>query len=271
VTEPISAPIAAHGQHLVVVVAHPDDESFGCGSLIAQAVLAGARVTVVCATRGEAGQRRPDPSTDAWPLGLLREAELCQAAIVLGVDDVDLLDLVDSGFSGQPPRGALISMPVDELAALIHERLVALQPDVVLTLDGSDGHRDHVHLRDAIGAAVARMDQLPRVVHSCMARSLMTAWAREIGRREPHREHLTVEQLGRPDDQLTVIDTSDVVAIREQAIACHLSQPSPFDALPPALRRSFLTIDHVVDATPAEPVASTPLHNHNHHQTGEHP
>ena len=68
-----------------------------------------------------------------------------------------------------------------------------------------------------------------------------------------------------------MIDTSDVVAIREQAIACHLSQSSPFDALPPTLRRRFLTIDHVVDATPAEPVASTPLHTDNHHQTGEHP
>jgi LmbE family N-acetylglucosaminyl deacetylase len=271
VTATITVPIAARGQHLVVVVAHPDDESFGCGSLIAQAVLAGARVTVVCATRGEAGERRPDPSTDAWPLGLLREAELCQAAIVLGVDDVAFLDLVDSGFSGEPPCGALISIPVDELAALIQERLIALQPDVVLTLDGSDGHRDHVHLREAIGSAVARLDRLPRVVHSCLARSLMTAWAREVGRREPYREQLGVQQLGRPDEQLTVIDTSDVVAIREQAIACHLSQSSPFDALSPTLRRRFLTVDHVVDATPAELVASTALHTDNHHETGEHP
>ena len=190
-TAAINAPIAARGQHLVVVVAHPDDESFGCGSLIAQASKAGARVTVICATRGEAGERRPDPTTDAWPLGLLREAELCQAAIVLGVDEVDDARPVDSGFSGEPPRASLISTPLDDVAELLLERLVDLQPDVVLTLDGSDGHRDHVHLRDALGLAVVRLDRPPRLLHSCLARSLMTAWASEMRLHEPHREHLT--------------------------------------------------------------------------------
>jgi LmbE family N-acetylglucosaminyl deacetylase len=273
----IVAPIAARGQHLVVVVAHPDDESFGCGSLIAQASKAGARVTVICATRGEAGERRPDPTTDAWPLGLLREAELCQAAIVLGVDEVAMLDLVDSGYSGEPPSASLIATPLDEVAELLLERLVDLEPDVVLTLDGSDGHRDHVHLRDALGLAVARLDRPPRLLHSCLARSLMTAWVSEMRLHEPHREHLSNgdELLGRPDDELTVIDTSDVLAVRERAIACHLSQASPFDSLPPALRRRFLTTDHVVEVESAEPVgrfASAPghTHHHNQHRTGEH-
>lgn len=271
---PISAPIAARDQHLVVVVAHPDDESFGCGSLIAQATRAGARVTLICATRGEAGERRPDPTTDAWPIGLLREAELCQAAIVLGVDEVSLLDLVDSGFSGEAPRDALISTPIDEIADDLADRLAALQPDVVLTLDGSDGHRDHLHLRDALALAVARLHRPARLVHSCLARSLMGAWAAEMRLREPHRAHLTIadEQLGRPDDELTVIDTSDVLHVREQAIACHLSQASPFDSLTPTLRWRLLTTDHVVEVVPAELLersASTPIHNDNH-QTGDH-
>ena len=38
-----------------------------------------------------------------------------------------------------------------------------------------------------------------------------------------------------------------VAAIRERAIACHLSQASPFDGLPPALRHRLLTTDHVVE------------------------
>lgn len=247
----LTAPIARRGQHLVAVVAHPDDESFGCGSLIAQAALAGARVTVICATRGEEGERRPDPTTDAWPIGLLRETELCQAAVVLGVDDVRFLDLADSGFSANPPPNALISMPADRLAGRLLDQLNDVQPDVVLTLDGSDGHRDHIHLSNALRIAVDRLDRPARLVHSSLARSSMVAWAQAMRAEQPHREHLTIgdSQLGRPDDELTAIDTSDVLSIREQAIACHLSQASPFDNLPPALRHHFLTTDHVTEVT----------------------
>ena len=46
-----STALAGTGQHMVVVVAHPDDETFGCGSLIAQSSAAGARVSVICASR----------------------------------------------------------------------------------------------------------------------------------------------------------------------------------------------------------------------------
>ena len=45
--------------HVLVVVAHPDDETFGCGSLLLHAAAAGARTSVLCATRGEAGNVAP--------------------------------------------------------------------------------------------------------------------------------------------------------------------------------------------------------------------
>ena len=52
------------GDRWMVIVAHPDDEAFGCGSLIAHAASSGADVTVVCATRGEAGEATGD--SDFW-------------------------------------------------------------------------------------------------------------------------------------------------------------------------------------------------------------
>lgn len=250
---PVVAPLAGAGEHLVVVVAHPDDETFGCGSLIAQSAAAGARVTVICATRGEAGERRPDPETDGWPLGLVREVELRRAAAVLGVSAVEVLDHRDSGFDGPVSVGALVRVPLARLADQLEWRLGRLRADVVLTLDGSDGHRDHVHVRDALGLAVARLWCEPRLVHASLANSLMREWAAVTAERDPDSAYLTLalDDLGRPDAELTALDTSAVLDVRERAIACHRSQASPFDGLPRDLRRRFLTTDHVVVAAAA--------------------
>jgi len=248
----LAGPLAGAGQRLAVVVAHPDDETFGCGSLIAQAAAAGAEVTVVCATRGELGERRADGLRDDWPLGLVRETELCEAAAVLGVTEVVLLDHVDSGFDGAVDAGALVATELERLAVELAERLAVIGADVVLTLDGSDGHRDHLHVRDATSRAVQRLEPRPRLVYSCLANSLMRRWAAVMAEAQPDAAHLTIDvaELGRPDDELDVIDTSAVLGIRERAIACHRSQASPFDELPADLRRAFLAHDHVVDATP---------------------
>src|SRR5690349_9739463 len=92
---------------LQLVVAHPDDETFGCGSLLLHAVAAGARTSVVCATRGEAGEG------DTADLGAVRERELREAARLLGVGRVDLLGFADSGMSGEAVPGSLVGAPCD--------------------------------------------------------------------------------------------------------------------------------------------------------------
>ena len=88
---------------LLVVVAHPDDESFGCGSVLAHASRAGHDTAVLCATRGEAGESRI--RTD--DLGALREAELRSASAILGVGTIVLLEHGDSGMDGDPAPGTL--------------------------------------------------------------------------------------------------------------------------------------------------------------------
>ncbi len=248
-----TAPLAVAGEHLVVIVAHPDDETFGCGSLIAQSSAAGARVTVLCATRGGAGERVPDPITDCWPLGLVREVELVQAARVLGIDDVTLLGYRDSGFDGPAHRQSLVAAPLAEVARDLTARLADLRPDVVLTLDGSDGHRDHVHLRDAVALAIDGLVPIagrrPRLVHSSLANSLMRRWAEERAGSDTVYLELDLDGLGRPDAELVAVDTSALLAVREAAIACHRSQASPFDGLSPALRRAFLSTDHIQEVS----------------------
>jgi LmbE family N-acetylglucosaminyl deacetylase len=250
-----NAGVAGAGEHLVVVVAHPDDETFGCGSTIASAAANGARVTVVCATRGEAGERLADPSTDHLTLGELRERELRSSAAVLGVESIELLDHADSGWDGPFPPGALCTVPVADLADEIGARLTRLAPDVVLIVDGGDGHRDHRHIRDAVELARSRPVQRWRLVRMCLANSLMRRWVDEMRRLRSGGPYVDIDPdaLGTPDAQLTPIDVSPYLAVREQAIACHRSQRSPFEDLSPTLRRAFLGTDYVQEVAPIEP------------------
>ena len=55
------------GLRLLAVFAHPDDESLACGATLARCAAEGARVSLLCATLGEAGRRSPAaPRTSAW-------------------------------------------------------------------------------------------------------------------------------------------------------------------------------------------------------------
>ncbi len=229
---------------LLVVVAHPDDESFGCGSGRAHASRAGHDTAVLCATRGEAGESRI--RTD--DLAALREAELRAAGRILGVGTIRLLDHVDSGMEGEPTPGTLVAADPSLVASEVRAAVDELRPDVVVTLDGSDGHRDHAVIRDATLVAVDTAGHAPRATYLwCLARSSMTRWAihmRVIGGGEHYVD--TVE-LGTPDDEITtVVDVSAVLSTRWDAIRAHRSQASPYDELPEELQHEFLATDRLV-------------------------
>lgn len=118
------------------VWAHPDDETYLSGGLMAAAVKTGGRVVCVTATRGEEGS----PDHERWPpseIGRIREAELMSALGILGVTEHIWLDYRD---------GACAAVPVDEGIAKVREIIEREQPDSVLTFgpDGMTGHPDHV-------------------------------------------------------------------------------------------------------------------------------
>jgi LmbE family N-acetylglucosaminyl deacetylase len=232
---------------MLVTVAHPDDESFGTGSVIAHAVELGLRVVVACATRGEAGEG------DSEDLGAQREAELRDAAGVLGVHEVEVLGFADSGWDGPPPDGALVER-VDDATARVRDLLSRHRPALVVTLDpgGSDGHRDHAAIGEATTRAFVDVVDWPAsLYHWCLPRSLMQRWAAATASTDPDSVYLEVE-LGRPDaDITTVLDLAAVLDRRERAVAAHRSQASPFDGLAADLRHAFLAFDHLVRVVPA--------------------
>ncbi|HEV2760574.1 MAG TPA: PIG-L family deacetylase [Acidimicrobiales bacterium] len=116
------------GTDLLCTVAHPDDESFGLGSLLAGAVAAGARVVLVCATRGEAGEDHTGAGRTGDVLGEVREQELRTAAAELGVAEVEVLGFADSGWDGPAPVNALVNAGEAAVTA-VHQALT----DTVIT------------------------------------------------------------------------------------------------------------------------------------------
>ena len=93
----------------MAVLAHPDDESLGFGGTLAKYASEGVDVSVLTATRGDAGRYRGHPPDhEAHPgaeaLAAIREGELRAAAAVLGVRELVVLDYHDQQLDSAAPR-----------------------------------------------------------------------------------------------------------------------------------------------------------------------
>jgi LmbE family N-acetylglucosaminyl deacetylase len=234
---------------LLVVVAHPDDETFGCGSLLLHAAARGAVTSVCCATRGEAGEPRPSSGVSREQLPEVRERELREAAAFLGVRTVELLAFRDSDMEGDPHPDALVAAPIETVVDAVLEVIERIRPHVVVTLDASDGHRDHARIRAATVAAVERSTwDVERLYLQCLPRSLLRRWAASMRQRQPDSPYLDVDGagLGTPDELVTtVIDSAAHFENRRTAMTIHASQTSPYDGLPDDLARAFLATEHL--------------------------
>src|SRR5579864_1940194 len=135
---------------LLLIFAHPDDESFVAAGLSRRYVDAGAGVTLVTATRGEAGSCGDPPLCRPDELPARREAELREAAGLLGIPDVYVLGYQDRHLAEAPHRELR-----EQLVGIIRRH----RPHVVVTYDpyGGHGHADHIAISraatDAVGAA----------------------------------------------------------------------------------------------------------------------
>ncbi|WP_217141194.1 N-acetyl-1-D-myo-inositol-2-amino-2-deoxy-alpha-D-glucopyranoside deacetylase [Streptomyces sp. AC627_RSS907] len=142
-------------RRLLLVHAHPDDESINNGVTMARYAAEGAHVTLVTCTLGERGEVIPPEFAhlSGAALGGHRRGELAAAMSALGVDDFRLLGgpgrFADSGMMGLPDNddpGCLWQADVDRAAALLVEVIREVRPQVLVTYDpdGGYGHPDHI-------------------------------------------------------------------------------------------------------------------------------
>lgn len=258
-------------RRMLLVHAHPDDETINNGATMAEYVAAGARVTLVTCTLGEEGEVLvPELAHLASDrddgLGRHRIGELKAAMIELGVTDHRFLGgagrFRDTGMAyaddGEviPPSvvgpgtfwSADLREAADELVAVIRE----VRPQVLVTYDevGGYGHPDHIqsHRVATYGAALAaapsyRTDlgpawDIPKVYWSAMPRSVIAegiAAMREIGSDFFGVESADDVPFAVPDEMITArIDAMDHVEQKMAAMRAHATQitlDGPFFAL----------------------------------------
>ncbi len=207
----------------LVAFAHPDDESYGPAGTIARYASEGVKVTLICATRGEASIRLNRIEGGPKRLAELREGELRQASQVLGIKDLRILGYVD---------GKLSQVDSYEAEGKIVKIIREVHPQVVLTFgpDGISGHPDHIAVSQLTTAAFKSSgdrQKYPEHFQEGLApyepqKLYYTALPKFIAE-AMKREDLPL--FGYQDDQITtIIDITPYLESKMKAIYCHRGQ-----------------------------------------------
>ncbi|MBI3089145.1 MAG: PIG-L family deacetylase [Candidatus Tectomicrobia bacterium] len=226
---------------LLLVKAHPDDESYGHAGLILRCRQRRIPVALVCATRGEAGIT-PGMLPAGEEAGALRLRELAAARQVLGLQRVEVIGVPD----GQSERWDL---PL--VRNHVARAMRAFRPTVVATFgpEGVTGHPDHITIGRVATEVFFELRAQWHTEHTLadgsLGRLYHVAVPKEFERRRPG------ELRGR-GDITTILDVSDLWEQKRDALRCHASQTRHVDLEDPALREA-LSREHLVRVFPPPP------------------
>ncbi|MCU0296828.1 MAG: N-acetyl-1-D-myo-inositol-2-amino-2-deoxy-alpha-D-glucopyranoside deacetylase [Candidatus Nanopelagicales bacterium] len=270
-------------RRLLIVHAHPDDESITTGALMAGYVKQGVQVTLVTCTLGEEGevlladaQHLASHSEDR--LGEHRYAELAAAMAVLGITDWRLLGAPhkyrDSGMMGTDANNrpdcfwrADLLEAASDLVQVIRE----VRPQVALTYDdfGGYGHPDHIQAHRVLTYAVAlsavpsfRTDlgepwRVQKVYWTALPKGMLRDGIRALRAAGEDSGFAAMDPDNLPfgvEDELvtTSVDFSEFLDTKLQALAQHASQVQTdggFFALSNNLGSKAMGVEHFRIAT----------------------
>jgi N-acetyl-1-D-myo-inositol-2-amino-2-deoxy-alpha-D-glucopyranoside deacetylase len=219
---------------LLLVHAHPDDESIATGATMAKYAAEGARVTLVTCTLGELGEIIPPDLRHLFPdeLGQHRIVELERACAALGVEDHRFLGgegrYRDSGMMGLPdnddPR-CFWQANVDEAAEALAKIIEEVAADVVVTYDanGFYGHPDHIQAHRVTKRAHELTGETARLYATALPRSVLVR-AIELPEDSWFVKNTDLS-ISTPDDQVTTeIDASGYLDAKRAAMRAHETQ-----------------------------------------------
>lgn len=211
-------------KRMLLVFAHPDDESFSCGGLVPKYVANGWHVDLVCATRGERGSSGPYQHARQITVAQLRQKELEKAADILGIASITFLEY---------PDGKLSQLTPGELEDKVYQTFQTFTPDVVVTFEsnGISNHPDHIKLTLSTTVAFQKYAQYaleeeiprsPKLYYACIPDSVVQ-YAQKI-KMIPH------QSFGNPwrgveDKRITtVVNISKFTKVKIQALRTHITQ-----------------------------------------------
>jgi N-acetyl-1-D-myo-inositol-2-amino-2-deoxy-alpha-D-glucopyranoside deacetylase len=264
---------------MLLVHAHPDDESISSGATMARYVASGVAVTLLTCTLGEEGEVLvPElaqlAAGQADQLGGLRIRELSEAMRALGVLDHRYLGgpgrFRDSGMMGTPAnqhprafwRAATDPTVFDAAVAAAVEVIRDVRPQVMITYDddGDYGHPDHIMAhRVATAAAEAAAErgyghgepwQVTKVYWTAVPKSVLRRGIEALADSPVSFAVADVDDLPfGVDDEIvtTAIEAGGYRAAKRNALAAHRTQiivDGMFFALSNLLGREILTTEH---------------------------
>jgi len=264
---------------MLVVLAHPDDESFGPGGTLAKYAAEGVDVHICIATDGVAGSVEDGFEEAASNLVKVRTQELEQAVAVLGVT-LHRLCYRDSGMRGDPANNhpdAFINSDDTKVIGQIVALIRRLKPRTVITNDETGGyfHPDHIRCHEITTVAfhaAADPDQYPefgpeahqaqRLYYTVIPNSWLKIyiWILRLRGQDPtavgRNKDIDLTQLGYPKEKLHArINYRQYWDVKMQASAAHASQGGGGmnRFLPMWLQKRLLATDTFIRAYPPVP------------------
>ena len=192
--------------HIVAIMAHPDDIDYIAGGFVHQMSKQGRRVTYILLTNGEKGSH--DPSICPKKLAEIRQDEQRRAARVLGVSDIIFMNEAD-GYLEQHPR--LHKRLVRQLRHLKPDTVICMNPDRYIIGDSYINHPDHrIAGRIVLEAIFPAVDN--PMFYPELAEEGIT----------PHKvKQVYIANSSNPNLQ---IDITDSIEQKIKALLCHRSQ-----------------------------------------------